>query len=170
MDQSARNDNKSSKWYIVIVIIGIILFYLFSKETKTEVSENNSFTNESQGLQSYYDSMVETDMIEWTKEANEANFEQLCLTDPECNGNNNYSFSNPTNNNGNSTIGCPSGCADRKSGCEIKGNISFETNERIYHLPGMTFYDGTVVNANYGERWFCTESEAIANGWRKADN
>lgn len=66
--------------------------------------------------------------------------------------------------------GCPSGCNYHKTGCNIKGNISFESKEKIYHLPGMEFYDDTVINTDYGERWFCTEAEAIANGWRKAEH
>ena len=54
------------------------------------------------------------------------------------------------------------------SGCNIKGNISIGTGNKIYHLPGMEDYEITVIDPDTGERWFCTESEAIANGWRKA--
>ncbi|WP_442785781.1 sunset domain-containing protein [Leptolyngbya sp. Heron Island J] len=39
---------------------------------------------------------------------------------------------------------------------------------KIYHLPGMEDYESTVIDLTKGERWLCTESEAIANGWRKA--
>lgn len=53
-------------------------------------------------------------------------------------------------------------------GCVIKGNISIETVNKLYHLPGMKDYESTVIDPATGERWFCTESEAIANGWRKA--
>lgn len=53
-------------------------------------------------------------------------------------------------------------------GCTIKGNVSINTGERIYHLPGQTFYSETVINSRYGERWFCSEAEARAAGWRKA--
>ncbi|EAW44238.1 hypothetical protein PN465_09765 [Nodularia spumigena CS-584] len=52
--------------------------------------------------------------------------------------------------------------------CTIKGNISMKTGSKIYHLPGMKYYESTVINPAVGERWFCTESEAIANGWRKS--
>jgi cold shock CspA family protein len=55
-----------------------------------------------------------------------------------------------------------------KPGCNIKGNISFETGKKLYHLPGMEDYESTRINPEKGERWFCTESEASANGWRKA--
>jgi hypothetical protein len=49
----------------------------------------------------------------------------------------------------------------------IKGNIS-SRGERIYHVPGQRYYDKTLINGLHGERWFCTEQEAIAAGWRKA--
>lgn len=52
--------------------------------------------------------------------------------------------------------------------CNIKGNINFNTGEKIYHLPGQEYYDSTVINEAAGERWFCTEEEAIAAGWRKS--
>ena len=52
--------------------------------------------------------------------------------------------------------------------CLIKGNVSYDTGEKIYHLPGCRSYDKTIINPRYGERWFCTETEAQAAGWRKA--
>ena len=54
--------------------------------------------------------------------------------------------------------------------CDIKGNISINSGERIYHVPGQEFYNDTVIRTEYGERWFCTEAEARAAGWRKAKN
>jgi len=72
----------------------------------------------------------------------------------------------PSNNNG--VLGCPNGCTYHKEGCDIKGNVSFDSGEKIYHLPNQEFYSNTVINTKYGERWFCTEAEAIANGWRKS--
>lgn len=53
---------------------------------------------------------------------------------------------------------------DAPAGCLIKGNIS--NGERIYHLPGETSYGATKINTAKGERWFCTEREARAAGWR----
>lgn len=64
--------------------------------------------------------------------------------------------------------GCPFGCSYLKTGCSIKGNISIDTGEKIYHIPGQYFYNETIIKPEYGERWFCTEQEAIANGWRKS--
>lgn len=51
--------------------------------------------------------------------------------------------------------------------CAIKGNIS-RSGTRIYHMPGQAFYARTVIRSNAGERWFCTEVEARAAGWRRA--
>jgi endonuclease YncB( thermonuclease family) len=50
--------------------------------------------------------------------------------------------------------------------CAIKGNIS--AKGRLYHMPGARSYRATRINTTKGERWFCTESEARAAGWRKA--
>ena len=50
----------------------------------------------------------------------------------------------------------------------IKGNISLTTGEKIYHVPGGYYYDDTVIDEAKGERWFCTEAEAVAVGWRKS--
>jgi micrococcal nuclease len=50
----------------------------------------------------------------------------------------------------------------------IKGNISRSSGERIYHVPGGQYYDETVIDETAGERWFCTEQEAIEAGWRRS--
>ena len=51
--------------------------------------------------------------------------------------------------------------------CAIKGNIS-SSGKRIYHMPGQRYYDATKISVIKGERWFCTEQEAVRAGWRKA--
>lgn len=51
--------------------------------------------------------------------------------------------------------------------CDIKGNIS-SNGERIYHLPGQEHYDRTKISTSKGEKWFCSEGEARAAGWRRA--
>ena len=51
------------------------------------------------------------------------------------------------------------GCEYHKDGCDIKGNISFDTAEKIYHVPGQQYYATTTIDPNYGERWFCTEGQ-----------
>ncbi|MGI2903193.1 sunset domain-containing protein [Tolypothrix sp. VBCCA 56010] len=55
-----------------------------------------------------------------------------------------------------------------KPGCNIKGNISINTGAKVYHVPGTEDYESTVIDPTRGEKWFCTESEAIASSWRKA--
>ena len=52
--------------------------------------------------------------------------------------------------------------------CAIKGNINTR-GDRIYHLPGSDSYDITVIDERSGERWFCSEAEARAAGWRAAN-
>jgi len=52
---------------------------------------------------------------------------------------------------------------DEKS-CDIKGNIS--SSGKIYHVPGGRYYDRVKINTSKGERWFCSEEEAVAAGWR----
>jgi hypothetical protein len=53
------------------------------------------------------------------------------------------------------------------AGCTIKGNIS-RNGDRIYYLPGTQGYDKTRIVERDGERWFCSEEEAVAGGWRKS--
>jgi endonuclease YncB( thermonuclease family) len=50
------------------------------------------------------------------------------------------------------------------NGCPIKGNIS--RNGRIYHAPWSPWYNRTKISINKGERWFCSEAEALEAGWR----
>ncbi|WP_299444978.1 thermonuclease family protein [uncultured Phycicoccus sp.] len=53
------------------------------------------------------------------------------------------------------------------SSCTIKGNIASD-GERIYHVPGQRHYEQTRIDLGKGERWFCSESEAVSAGWRRA--
>ncbi|ADZ71399.1 thermonuclease family protein [Polymorphum gilvum] len=48
--------------------------------------------------------------------------------------------------------------------CRIKGNIS--ERGRIYHMPWSSSYARTRIDPARGERWFCSEAEALAAGWR----
>jgi phosphatidylserine/phosphatidylglycerophosphate/cardiolipin synthase-like enzyme len=57
--------------------------------------------------------------------------------------------------------------ASAPEGCTIKGNVN-RKGERIYHLPGGRDYDRVHMDKEVGERWFCSEAEAVAAGWRKA--
>jgi endonuclease YncB( thermonuclease family) len=51
-------------------------------------------------------------------------------------------------------------------GCNIKGNVN-RRGERIYHLPSSRDYRKVVINTAKGERWFCTEADAVKAGWRR---
>ena len=51
--------------------------------------------------------------------------------------------------------------------CRIKGNINAR-GDKIYHVPGQEHYEITRIDESRGERWFCTEEEAIKAGWRRA--
>jgi len=51
------------------------------------------------------------------------------------------------------------------AGCNIKGNVN-RRGERIYHLPGSRDYGRVIISTAKGERWFCTEAEAVKAGWR----
>ena len=57
--------------------------------------------------------------------------------------------------------------AGESDACNIKGNVSTQ-GERIYHMPGDKYYEDTRISASHGERWFCSEEEARAAGWRRA--
>ena len=51
------------------------------------------------------------------------------------------------------------------SSCVIKGNIN-KRGDKIYHVPGSPYYAQTQIDESRGERWFCSEQEAQAAGWR----
>lgn len=57
--------------------------------------------------------------------------------------------------------------AAQQGGCNIKGNVSTQ-GERIYHVPGQKYYNDTRISRSHGERWFCSEEEARAAGWRRS--
>ena len=58
--------------------------------------------------------------------------------------------------------------APLNANCIIKGNIS--GSGQIYHMPHNRDYENTRINEAGGERWFCSEAEARAAGWRAARN
>nr|WP_306264918.1 thermonuclease family protein [Pararhizobium sp. IMCC3301] len=53
-------------------------------------------------------------------------------------------------------------------GCPIKGNIS--RNGQIYHTPWSRYYNKTKISLERGEKWFCSEDEALKAGWRAPFN
>ena len=54
--------------------------------------------------------------------------------------------------------------------CNIKANVSRNSGAKIYHLPGDRDYNRTEIDADRGERVFCSEAEAIENGWQRTPN
>jgi endonuclease YncB( thermonuclease family) len=52
-------------------------------------------------------------------------------------------------------------------GCPIKGNVN-RLGERIYHLPWGRDYVKVKMDLTKGKRWFCSEGDAEAAGWRLA--
>ena len=50
--------------------------------------------------------------------------------------------------------------------CAIKGNVS--RGGHIYHMPWSPWYRQVTMREDKGTRWFCSEAEAQAAGWRPA--
>lgn len=69
----------------------------------------------------------------------------------------------------NSTTTQTSNTTTNTNSCTIKGNIS-SSKEKIFHVVGCGSYNKTVIDESKGEKWFCSEQEAIDAGWRKALN
>src|SRR3989338_2427140 len=67
------------------------------------------------------------------------------------------------------TVTATPSTTQQPSSCDIKGNIS-SSDEKIYHVPGCASYNATKIDEARGEKWFCSETEALAAGWRKALN
>lgn len=59
-------------------------------------------------------------------------------------------------------------CAsDPAVGCQIKGNLD-RLDKRWYHLPSFRHYDQVVINLEDSDRWFCSEEEAQAAGFKRS--
>jgi len=54
---------------------------------------------------------------------------------------------------------------DASTDCLIKGNVNAKGG-KIYHVPGGRFYDSTKIDTKAGEKFFCSQEEAVAAGWR----
>jgi len=55
-------------------------------------------------------------------------------------------------------------------GCEIKGNVRRDKGTSIYHLPNCYNWEKVVVDESKGDRWFCSEEEAVAAGFIKSED
>lgn len=64
---------------------------------------------------------------------------------------------------------CPDGCTTPIEGCVVKGDIAAQ-DVRVYYLPNDQDYDSITINGDLGERWFCTEAEALSSGWYHVGN
>jgi len=53
--------------------------------------------------------------------------------------------------------------------CDIKGNINTSSGDKIYHYPGCSQYNQTIVELNTDEQWFCSEKEAVKAGFAKSE-
>ncbi|MFN8440618.1 MAG: thermonuclease family protein [Caldilineaceae bacterium] len=73
---------------------------------------------------------------------------------------------NGNNEGGSKPFQCTGGCSVAPDpSCAIKGNVNSK-KDKIYHMPGWRDYKRTNINPNEGDRWFCTEEEALAAGFR----
>ena len=52
-------------------------------------------------------------------------------------------------------------------GCPIKGTVSGD--EKTYHVPWSAGYEKAKIRTGRGERWFCSEAEARAAGWKPGE-
>lgn len=75
----------------------------------------------------------------------------------------------PAETGGANLFTCAGGCAvPPDPSCAIKGNVNSE-GEKIYHTPDQRDYERTDIKPEDGDRWFCTEEEAKAAGFRPAE-
>lgn len=58
------------------------------------------------------------------------------------------------------------GASPPSADCAIKGNVNWG-GKCIFHQPGGHWYKRITMEARYGDRWFCTATEAIASGCRE---
>ena len=61
-------------------------------------------------------------------------------------------------------------CHDISCGCRIWGNVNKTKGTKIYHCPNDPNYYPENFKASQGDRWFCTEAEATAAGFRPPKN
>jgi endonuclease YncB( thermonuclease family) len=54
--------------------------------------------------------------------------------------------------------------SEAPAGCAIKGNVT--SHGRIYHMPWSPWYAQIKMDPEKGKRWFCSEGDAVAAGWR----
>ena len=157
--QKKEEKNYSWIWYVLALVVGIWLCGGGISDGPLYPFDNSPAEN----LEMQQDMSDEGDYPRYLNEPSEAernkyDYEETMMALDGI-------YANPDEH---TTNNCPYGCTQRSPGCDIKGNIGYESGEKIYHLPGGDFYSNTTISPDYGERWFCTEAEAEANGWRKS--
>ncbi len=53
--------------------------------------------------------------------------------------------------------------------CAIKGNYHEGKRSWVYVRPDCRYYDQVMIEKNFGERWFCSEAEALKAGFAPSD-
>jgi endonuclease YncB( thermonuclease family) len=49
--------------------------------------------------------------------------------------------------------------------CAIKGNHDLDREDYVYLLPDCSHYSAVIIRRFEGDRWFCTEKEAVKTGF-----
>lgn len=52
--------------------------------------------------------------------------------------------------------------------CNIKGNLNNSNLNKFYRYPSCDLYDITLIQLHLGDKWFCSEREALKAGFSKA--
>src|SRR3989344_499779 len=62
-------------------------------------------------------------------------------------------------------LGIYSGACDKNTTCVILGNIDESSGKKYYHVPGCPTYSRVRIDTERGEKKFCSEGEAKAQGF-----
>ncbi len=177
------------KWYAIVIFILMIINAAFSSwnvtenetsrkvEVKTKVSNSpiKEIENKPVTVVSTEKPMDELTIVSWswnTTQSSECSLNWKSYTKPD-----NSICSSKLNQaweciklykeiNGN----CYLMITDISWNCAIKWNISVDSQKRYYHLPWTDYYINTKIDTKYGERYFCTEYEALKAWWNKASS
>lgn len=107
-------------------------------------------------------------MVEWHCSDNTLSSEEIRrnLTISELQGTRNSYIDNQNLLCGEGEVeGPPEASNDVWEDCVIKGNIN-SSGDKIFHSLESPSYNVTKINTLRGERWFCSEADALAAGWR----
>ena len=54
--------------------------------------------------------------------------------------------------------------------CVIKGNVRKDNQTKVYHLSDCYNYEKVIIDESQGDKWFCSEEEAIKAGFTKSQD